>query len=118
MKIDTLTEDAINIHSTGAGTLTRNTVRERAVQPAVIYDRSARASKSDWEQPKRELTGEPDTYLNEALLESAPEPKRRDQQPGFTGHMVPVASLDEEDAEGRCYSERLFEEGFKEAAHV
>jgi len=44
-------------------------VRERAVELAIINGRSAQdASKSDWEQAKRELTGEPDIDPNEAVL--------------------------------------------------
>jgi hypothetical protein len=52
----------------GIGTATRKMMRERAVELAAINGRSAQdASKSDWEQAKRELTSEPDTDPNEAV---------------------------------------------------
>ena len=54
-------------------------VRARAAELALINGRFAHeASKSDWEQAKRELTGEPDTDPKEAVLESAPESERWD----------------------------------------
>ena len=69
-------------------------VRERAVELAIINGRPAQdVSKSDWEQAKRELTGEPDTDPKEAILESAPESERWDPVPGSTGHKVPVAPV-------------------------
>jgi hypothetical protein len=74
-------------------------------------------SKSDLEQAKRELTGEPDPDPNEAVLESAPESERWDPVHGSTGHKVPVAPSDDEDDEGRSDSERLVEEGIAGAEH-
>ena len=118
MKIDPPKEDAIIINSTGIGTVTRKMVRERAAELAVINGRSAQdASKSDWEQAKRELTGEPDEDPKEALLESVPESERWDPLPDSSGHIVPVPSVDDEDNEGRSFSERLVEEGVQEAGH-
>jgi hypothetical protein len=102
----------------GIGTVTRKMVRERAVELAVIGGRSAQdVSKSDWEQAKRELTGEPDTDPKEALLESAPESERWDPLPGSTGHKAPESGSEDEDVEGRSESEQLVEEGVKEAGH-
>jgi len=118
MKIDPLKEGALTINSTGIGTVTRKMVRERATELAVINGRSAQdASKSDWEQAKRELTGEPDADPKEAILESAPESERWDPVPGSTGHLVSVTSIDEEDDDGRSISERLVEKGVQEAEH-
>ena len=105
-------------NSAGLGTVTRKMVRERAMELAVINGRSASAvSKSDWEQAKRELTGGPDTDPKEALLESAPESERWDPVPGSTGHKVPVAASEDEDAEGRSDNEKLVEEGMAGAEH-
>ncbi len=99
-------------NSAGLGTVTRKMVRERAIELAVINGRSAReVSKSDWEQARRELTGEPDTDPKEAALESAPESERWDPVPGSTGHKVPVAPSADEDDEGRSDNERLVDEG-------
>jgi len=105
-------------NSAGLGTVTRKMVRERAVELAVINGRSAQeASKSDWEQAKRELTGEPDTDPKEAVLESAPESERWDPLPGSTGHKVPAAPSADEDDEGRSDNERLIEEGIAGAEY-
>ncbi len=118
MKIDPLNEGAIIINSTGVGTVTRKMVRERAAELAIINGRSAQdASKSDWEQAKRELTGEPELDPKEAMLEDMPESERWDPLPGSTGNIVPVTSSDEDDAEGRSLGERLVEEGVQEAEH-
>jgi len=105
-------------NSVGIGTVTRNMVRERAVELAVINGRSAQdVSKSDWEQAKRELTGEPDTDPKEAVLESAPESERWDPAPGSEGRKVPTAPSADEDDEGRSDNERLVEEGIAGAEH-
>jgi len=118
MKIDPPKEDAIIIHSSGIGTVTRKMVLDRAVELSVIDGRSApEVSKSDWEQAKRELTGGSELDPNEASLESAPEAERWDPLPGSTGNIVPVPSSDDEDDEGRSFSERLVEEGVQEAGH-
>ena len=61
MKTNPLKEGALTENSAGIGTVTRKMVRERAVELAVINGRTAhQTSQSDWEQAKRELTGEPD----------------------------------------------------------
>lgn len=53
--------DASTENSGGICTVTRGKLRERAIELAVIDGRSTQdVSKSDWEQAKRELTGEPD----------------------------------------------------------
>ena len=106
------------INFTGIGTVTRKMVRERAVELALINGRSKQdVLASDWRQAKRELTGELDMDPNEAVLESAPQAERWDPLPGSIGDIVPVPSVDDEDDEGRSFSERLVEEGVKEAEH-
>ena len=118
MKTNLLKEGALTEHSLGIGTVNRKMVRERAVKLAVISGRSAQdVSKSDWEQAKRELTGDSDTDPNEAAIESAPESERWDPVHGSTGHKVPVAPSDDEDEEGRSDKERLVEEGNAGAEH-
>ena len=118
MKINLLKDGNLTENSVGIGTVTRGMVRERAVELAVINGRDALdASKTDWEQAKRELTGEPDADPKDVELESAPESERWDPVYGSTGHKVPVISNDDEDDEGRSDSERLVEEGVQEAEH-
>ena len=87
-------------------------VRERAVELARMDERPVQeVSKSDWEQAKRELAGEPDMDPKEAELELAPESERWDPIPGSTGHKAPVAASEDEDEEGRSDNELLVEEG-------
>ena len=118
MKIDPLKETALVINSTGVGTVTRQMVRERAVELALIDGRTAQeVSNSDWEQAKRELTGGSDMDPKEALLETVPESERWDPVPGSTGHIVTVPSVDGEDDDGRSVGERLVESGMLEAEH-
>jgi hypothetical protein len=112
MKTNPLKQGVLTGNSAGIGTVTRKMVRERAFELAVINGRSAEtASKSDWEQAKRELVGETDADPKDALLESAPESDRWDPVPGSVGHKVPVAPSEDEDEEGRSDNERLVEEG-------
>ena len=118
MKTNLLNECALIENSVGLGTVTRKMVRERAVELAAINGRSPQdVSKSDWDQAKRELTGEPNTDPKEAVFESAPEFERWDLVPGSTGHKVPAVSSDDEDDEGRSDCEKLVEEGIAGAEH-
>jgi hypothetical protein len=112
MKTNPLKDGVLTENSAGIGTVTRKMVRERAVELAAINGRTAQeVSKSDREQAKRELTGDPGMDENEAVLESAPESERWDPVPGSTGHKVPTAPSDDENDEGRSDNERLTDEG-------
>ena len=116
MKTNPLKQGALTENSTGIGTVTRKMVRERAVELAVINGHAAQdVSKSDWEQAKRELTGEPDADLKETILESAPESARWNPLPGSAGHKLPASPSEDEDDEGRSDNERLVDEGVAEA---
>ena len=118
MKTNPLKEGTLTENSAGIGTVTRDMVRKRAVELAVINGRSALdVSESDLEQAQRELTGEPDTDPKEEVLESAPESERWDPVHGSTGHKVPPAPGEDEDQEGRSDNERLVEEGIQGAEH-
>jgi len=112
MKTNPLKDGVLTENSVGIGTVTRKMVRARAVELAVINGRTAQeVSKSDREQAKRELTGDPGTDANEAAIESATESERWDPVPGSTGQKVPVAPSEDEDDEGRSDNERLTDEG-------
>jgi hypothetical protein len=112
MKPNPLKDGLLTENSAGIGTVTRKMVRERAVELAVMDDRSTQeVSKSDWEQAKRELTGQPDMDPKEAVLESAPESERWDPVPGSASHKVSTAPSEDEDEEGRSDNERLVDEG-------
>jgi hypothetical protein len=118
MKTNPLKEGTLTENSAGIGTVTRQMVRARAEELAVIKGRSARdVTESDLAQARRELTGEPDLDPKETILESAPESERWDPLPGSTGHKVAVAASEDEDEEGRSDNERLVEEGIEGAEH-
>jgi len=118
MKPNLLKEGILTENAAGIGTVTRQMVRERAIELAVINGRSEQeVSQSDWAQAKRELTGGSDADPKEAVLESLPESERWDPVPGSTGHKVPAAASDDEDEEGRSDNERLVEEGVAGAEH-
>ena len=118
MNTNPLKQGVLTEHSAGLGTVTRKLVRERAVELAVINGRSAQdVSKSDWEQARRELTGEPNADPETAALEAAPESEHWNPVPGSTGHKVPVSPIDDEDDEGRSDCEKLAEKGIAEAEH-
>lgn len=118
MKTNPLKDGSLTDKSAGIGTVTREMVRERATELAVINGRSAQdATKSDLEQARRELTGDSDAAPNEAVLESVSESERWDPLPGSTGGKAPVAPSEDEDEEGRSDGQRLVEEGISGAEH-
>jgi len=118
MNTNPLKQGALTENSAGLGTVTRQLVQARALELAKINGRAASAvSKNDWEQAKRELTGEPDQDSKAALLESAPESERWDPVPGSTGQKTEVTASEDEDDEGRSDNEQLVEEGIEGAEH-
>lgn len=119
MKTNPLKQGVLTEHSAGVGTVTRTMVRERAVELAIIAGRTVQeVSKSDWEQAKRELTGDADADDKDALLEAVPESERWEVVPGSTGGKVPAAASEDEDDEGRSDNARLVEEGLAGAEHA
>jgi hypothetical protein len=118
MKPNPLKDGVLTENSAGMGTVTPKMVRERAAELGVLDGRSEQdVSKSECEEARRELTGEPDADPQEAALESSPESERWDPVPGSTGHKVLAAPSEDEDEEGRSDNERLVEEGIAEAEH-
>jgi hypothetical protein len=108
-----LTENTI-----GIGTVTPEMVEARARELAVIAGRvPPQPSQVDYEQAKRELTGEPDIDILDQVLESLPESERWDPVRGSIGHHTPESFGEDEDSEGRSESAQLVEEGIKEAEH-
>jgi hypothetical protein len=108
-----LTENAA-----GIGTATREMVRERAAELAVINGRGAQEpSKADWDEAERELTGAPEIDPKTTILESAPEAARWDPIPSSSGEKAPEIPDDEVDEDGQSQSARLFEHGAREAEH-
>jgi hypothetical protein len=67
MKTNLLAQFALTESSAGNGTATRGMMRDRAIELAIINGRPAHdASKSDWEQAKRELARQLATDPKEA----------------------------------------------------
>lgn len=118
MKTNPLKEGRLTEHAAGLGTVTRQMVRERAGELAVINGRSAQSvSKAEWEQARRELTGESTADPIETGLEAVPEFERLAPVSASSGHKVPAAPSEDEDEEGRSDGERLVAGGIAEAEH-
>jgi len=118
MNKNPLNKGVLTENSIGIGTVTAEMIEVRARELAVIAGRvPRRPSRIDYEQAKRELTGEPETDVQEAALELIPESERWDPVPGSTGHHTPDSFGEDEDSEGRSESAQLVEEGIKEAEH-
>jgi len=116
MNKNPLKQGLLTENSLGIGTVSRKMVRERAIELARLDERSVQeVSKSDWEQAKRELAGEPDIDPKQAELESAPESERWDPIPGSAGNKAPIAASEDEAEEGRSDNELLVEEGMAAA---
>lgn len=118
MKTNPIKEGAVSRGSAGAGTFTSEQVKQRAAEIALINGRSAfQILPSDWDQARRELTGEPLEDPKTATLEAAPESKRWDPAPATPGRKARAHTSDDDDAEGRSDNERLTQEGIDEAEH-
>ncbi len=111
-----LNKGVLTVNSHGIGPVTRNMVQKRTRELALIAGRvPPQVSQADYDQARRELTGESDLDRQDAILDAIPETKRWDPVPGSTGRQVPEAPSEDEDDEGRSETEQLVEEGVKEA---
>ena len=111
-----LSKAALPKKLTETGAVTREGLRARARELAVIAGRvPPQVSQLDYEQAKRELTGESEGDRQDAILDSLPESKRWDPVPGSTGHQAQESPSEDEDDEGRSETEQLVEEGAVEA---
>jgi hypothetical protein len=119
MRKNPLNKGIIMENAAGIGTVTSEMVEARARELAVINGRpSAKPSEADYEQAKRELTGEEETdSQEESREESLPESDGWDSVPGSTGRQAVESLGEDEDAEGRSESAQMFEEGIMEAEH-
>ncbi len=100
----------------GIGQVTREMVQARTRALALIAGRAPpEVSHTDYEQAKRELTGESDVDRQDAILDSLPETKRWDPVPGSAGRQAPESPSEDEDDEGRSETELLVDEGVEAA---
>jgi hypothetical protein len=114
MKMMRKSHGKISDHFKGLGTVTRDTVVERAREIALINGRGPNHyNQDDFSEAKRELTGtEPDAG-GEAEEETIAGLVTWDEPPGAAGH--PVEKEEPED-EQTCAAQ-LAEEGLEEAEH-
>src|ERR1700730_17050350 len=116
MKKNPLNKGIIMENAAGIGTVTPAMVEARARELAAINGRS-QPSEADYQQAKRELTGEEETDPEEENVESIRESDGWDPVPGSTGRQAAESLGEDEDAEGRSESAQMFEEGIREAEH-
>ena len=105
-------------NAAGIGTVTSEMVEARARELAAINGRpSSKPSEADYQQAKRELTGEAEIEPQGENSESVPDSDGWDPVPGSTGRQAADSLGEDEDAEGRSESAQMFEEGVTEAEH-
>src|SRR6186997_3559634 len=118
MRKNPLNKGIIMENAAGIGTVTSEMVEARARELAAINGRpSSEASETDYQQAKRELTGEAEMDPQEESSESIPESEGWDPVPGLSGRQAADSLGEDEDAEGRSESAQMFEEGINEAEH-
>src|SRR5437899_1958082 len=118
MKKHPLNKGIIMENADGIGAVTPAMVEARARELALINGRgSSKPTKADYQQAKRELTGEEEIDLQEENLESVPESEGWDPVPGSTGQQAAESVGEDADAEGRSEAAQMYEEGISEADH-
>ena len=118
MRKNPLNKGIIMENAAGIGTVTSEMVEARARELAAINGRpSSEPSEADYQQAKRELTGESEMDPQEESSESITESEGWDPVPGSTGRQAADSLGEDEDSEGRSESAQMFEEGISEAEH-
>lgn len=118
MRKNPLNKGIIMENAAGIGTVTSEMIEARARELAAINGHpSSEPSEADYQQAKRELTGESETDPQEESRESTPESEGWDPVPGSAGRQAADSLGEDEDAEGRSESAQMFEEGISEAEH-
>jgi len=116
MKTNPLNKGVLTQNFAGIGPVTRAMVQARARELAVIAGRAPPyVTQVDYQQARRELTGESDMDRQDAILDALPEAKRWDPVPGSAGRQAPESSSEDEDDEGRSETEQMVDEGAEEA---
>jgi hypothetical protein len=116
MEKNPLNKGILTANAKGVGGVTREMVQARARELALLAGHTPpQVRQSDYEQAKRELTGEADIDRQDAVLDALPETKRGDPIPSSASRQVPESPSEDEDSEGRSETEQLVEEGAEEA---
>ena len=118
MKKNPLNKGIIMENADGIGTVTPAMIEARARELGLINGHgSSGPTKADYQQAKRELTGEEEIDPQEENVESLPESEGWDPVPGSTGRQAAESLGEDEDAEGRSEAAQMYEEGISEADH-
>src|SRR6266481_7855766 len=117
MRRNPLNKGIIMENAEGVGTVTPATVEARAREVALINCHGSKPTKADYQQAKRDLTGEEEIDPQEENVESVPESEGWDPVQGSTGRQAAESLGEDGDAEGRSESAQMFEEGINEADH-
>jgi hypothetical protein len=118
MRKNPLNKGIIMENAGGIGTVTPAMVEARARELALINGHgSSGPTEADYQQAKRELTGEEEIDPQEENVESLPESEDWDPVPGSTGQQAAESLGEDEDAEGRSEAAQMYEEGINEAEH-
>src|SRR5437870_1522799 len=117
MRKNPLNKGIIMENAAGIGTVTSEMVEARARELAAINGHPSKPSEADYQQAKRELTGEAETDPQEENVESVPESEGWDPVPGSSGRQAAESLGEDEDAEGRSEAAQMYEEGIDEAEH-
>jgi hypothetical protein len=114
MKQNNIERGHLTNRGKGLGTVTKEMVRKRAQELALINGRSPRRLlSSDLAQARRELTGEEGLNPRPSRDEELPESSRWQEVPESRGTKVPVLPASDEQE----YFTKLVEEGVEEAEH-
>src|SRR5436853_1253909 len=118
MKKNPLNKGIIMENAAGIGAVTSEMVEARARELAAINGRpSSEPSEADYQQAKRELTGEAQLDPQEESSESVPESEGWDPVPGSTGRQAADSLGEDEDAKGRGESAQTVGGGVSETVH-
>jgi hypothetical protein len=117
MRKNPLNKGIIMENAAGIGTVTSEMVEARARELAAINGHPSKPSKADYQQAKRELTGDAEMEPQEESNEPVSESEGWDPVPGSSGRQAADSLGEDEDAEGRSESAQMFEEGVTEAEH-
>src|SRR5258708_22442141 len=102
-------------NAAGIGKVTAEMVEARARELAAINGHPSEPSEADYQQAKRELTGEAEIDPQEERSESVPDSDGWDPLPGSTRRQAAHSLGGAEDAEGTNESALMFVEGVPEA---
>jgi hypothetical protein len=92
-------------------------IEARTRELALINGHGSKPTEADYQQAKRELTGEEEIDPQEENIKSQPESEGWEPVPGSTGRQAAESLGEDEDAEGRSEAAQMYEEGINEAEH-